>query len=125
MTYDDIMSMMTETGLPFAYDHFAEGESPPPPFLIFLLPGTDNFMADGVTYAQISEVAVELYTDLKLPPLERKLEQIFEAHEIPWDKHETWIEEEKLYEVRYEFDTLYEWEEDEDSPEPDEDEDDG
>ena len=37
MTYQDIVSMAEEAGLPSAYDHFAEGQSPDPPFLLFLL----------------------------------------------------------------------------------------
>lgn len=28
-------------------DHFAEGESPDPPFICYLLPGSDNYSADG------------------------------------------------------------------------------
>ena len=32
MTYEQIAEMMEEMGLPFAYHHFAEGESPAPPF---------------------------------------------------------------------------------------------
>ena len=39
MTYEQIAAMMEEVGLPFAYHHFAEGESPNPPFLLFLSPG--------------------------------------------------------------------------------------
>ena len=39
MTYEQIAAMMEEMGLPFAYHHFAEGESPNPPFLLFLSPG--------------------------------------------------------------------------------------
>ena len=31
MTYEEINEMMVETGFPFAYHHFAEGESPRPP----------------------------------------------------------------------------------------------
>ena len=34
----DLMDLLSETGLPFAYDHFAEGESPEPPFITFLIP---------------------------------------------------------------------------------------
>ena len=33
----DLLDLLTEIGLPFAYDHFAEGESPDPPFITFLL----------------------------------------------------------------------------------------
>ena len=42
MTYDDVMAMLQEADLPRAYDHFAEGESPDPPFLVFLFPESEN-----------------------------------------------------------------------------------
>ena len=123
MTYSEIMAMLTEIGLPFAYDHFAEGESPGLPYIVFLFPGTDNFMADDVVYFGITEVAIELYTDFKSPPDEKKVENVLNAYEIPWDKTEVWIEDVKLYEVRYEFDTPLDWDEDDPDDESDEDED--
>ncbi len=53
MTYENLLHMLRETGIPFAYDHFAEGESPEPPFICFLLPASDNFSADGEVYHKI------------------------------------------------------------------------
>ena len=38
MTHEEIMAVMEEIGLPYAYHHFAEGESPDPPFAVFLYP---------------------------------------------------------------------------------------
>lgn len=101
MTYDDITNMLKGAGLPLAYDHFAEGESPEPPFLIFLFPGSDNMFADNGVYFKISQLNMELYTDKKDPELEEKLEDILTAHEIPWEKSEVWIDSEKMYEVLY------------------------
>ena len=100
---DDLRQMMEEIGLPFAYDHFAEGESPSPPFITFLLPGSDNFSADGKVYLKIDEVHIELYTDEKNPETEALVEDVLDAHEIFYDKTEVWIESEKLYEVLYSF----------------------
>ena len=100
---DDLMQLMEEIGLPFAYDHFAEGESPVPPFITFLLPGSDNFAADGKVYLKINEVHIELYTDEKNPETEALVEAVLDAHEIFYDKSEVWIESEKLYEVLYQF----------------------
>ena len=97
------MQLMEEIGLPFAYDHFAEGESPDPPFIAFLLPGSDNFAADGKVYLKIDEVHIELYTDEKNPETEALVEDVLDAHEIFYDKTEVWIESEKLYEVLYSF----------------------
>ena len=53
MSYDDIVTMLEEADLPIAYDHFAEGESPDPPFICFLFPGTDNMFADNVVWERI------------------------------------------------------------------------
>ena len=100
---DNVMEIMEALLLPFAYDHFAEGESPEPPFVCFLLPGSDNFSADGRVYHKISIVHIELYTDLKDPELESRLETVLAEHGIFYDKTEVWIESEKLYEVLYSF----------------------
>ena len=70
MTYENVIEMLEEAGLPLAYDHFAEGESPEPPFLIFLFPGTDNVFADDTVYQKIDELNIELYTDKKDPETE-------------------------------------------------------
>ena len=97
------MNLARETGLPFAYDHFAEGESPSPPFLIFLFPASDNFAADGQVYFKINELHFELYTDRKQPDIEAQVEAVFDQHCLFYDKSEVWIPEEKLYEVLYEM----------------------
>ena len=52
---DEILAVLKEAGIPFAYDHFAEGESPEPPFICYLLPGSDNFSADGRVYLRQAE----------------------------------------------------------------------
>lgn len=100
---DKLLNILAEVGIPFAYDHFAEGESPEPPFICYLLPGSNNFAADGVAYFKISEVNIELYTDRKDPALEQSLEGVLDAHGIFYNKTEVWIESERLYEVLYSF----------------------
>ena len=101
MMLEDFVGILDETGIPFAYDHFAEGESPEPPFICYLLPGSDNFAADGQVYFRISEVRVELYTDRKAPDVEAKVEAVLDADGIFYNKSEVWIQSEKLYEVLY------------------------
>lgn len=105
MTHEKLMAVLAEAGLPIAYDHFAEGESPDPPFICFLYPGSDNFAADGKVWYKICQVNVELYTDLKDPELENRIEAVLDEHGIYYEKSEVWIESEKLYEVLYTFET--------------------
>lgn len=100
---DDLLKILEEAGIPFAYDHFAEGECPDPPFICYLLPQSDNFSADGKVYLKVSSVNIELYTDSKDLTVEQKLEAVLDMHGIFYDKTEVWIESEKLYEVLYSF----------------------
>ena len=102
----ELLQILSETQIPFAYHHFAEGESPEPPFICYLLPGSNNFSADGKVYYKINEVHIELYTDFKDLAVEQQLEDVLDEHGIFYNKSETWIESEKLYEVLYTF----EWE---------------
>lgn len=100
---DELLTILSEIAIPFAYDHFAEGESPDPPFICYLLPGSDNFSADGKVYFKISEVHIELYTDTKNLSCEVAVEEVLDAHDIFYDRTEVWIDSEKLYEVMYTF----------------------
>ena len=100
---DKLLELMAEIPFPSAYDHFAEGESPEPPFITYLLPGSDNFAADGKVYFRATEVHIELYTDEKNPEVEAQVETVLDEHGIFYDKTEVWIETEKLYEVLYTF----------------------
>ena len=100
---DDVLTMLSEIGLPYAYHHFAEGEAPDPPFICYLTPGSDNFAADGKVYYKIDEYHIELYTNVKSPETETQLEAVLDEHGIFYDKSEVWIESERLYEVLYQF----------------------
>ena len=100
---EKLLSIMEEIGIPFAYHHFAEGESPDPPFICFLVSGNDNFSADGRAYYKIDQVNIELYTDRKDPVLENSVEAVLDEHGFFYQKTEVWIDSEKLYEVLYTF----------------------
>ena len=102
MTYEELVAMLKEADLPFAYDHFAEGESPDPPFVCFLYPQNVPIGADDTVYYQLHHLDIELYTDEKNPPLEARVEKLLTEHELFFHKSEVWIEEEKMYEVLYE-----------------------
>ena len=101
MTKEQVVQMMEEFEIPYAYDHLVEGESPEPPFLVYLYPGSDNFAADGRVFFKQDQLYIELYTDTKEPALEDRIEAILDAHELFYNKSETWIASEKLYEVLY------------------------
>ena len=101
MTHKEVIALVEEMGFPFAYHHFAEGESPDPPFICFLYPNVVQFAADTIVFHSDKAVDIELYTDEKNPELEEAVEAVLTAHEIYFEKSEVWIDDEKLYEVLF------------------------
>lgn len=103
MTEETITRMISEMDLPYAYHHFAEGEAPELPYLIYLYPESIEFSADGKVYAKGTVLQIELYSEIRDIPLERRIEQVLDAYEMFYHKEELFIDSERLYEVMYEM----------------------
>jgi len=96
-----LFTLLKSTGLPVAYHHFT---SPPsPPYIVYLFAYSSNFGADNKVHSQADNYQVELYTKTKDPVAEALIEGLFDANDIYWDKTETYIESEGLYQVLYEI----------------------
>lgn len=96
MTYEEISTMIETVGLPFAYDHFDETEQAPP-FVCFLYPEGDDFIADNKNYQKIKKLQIELYTDNKDFALEHRIEGILESYELPYSDNEAYLDTEQMY----------------------------
>ena len=90
-----------ELQLPVAYHHFEEGSRPSPPYLVYLVTDSDNHGADNWTYHKQNNLQVELYTIKKDLAAEEKVESLFDSHLIYFEKVETYISSEKLYQITY------------------------
>lgn len=86
MTHEQAMGMLEKMEIPYAYDHYSEGQSPEPPFLAFLYPETRNFAADGIAYFKKNKLHVELYTDYKSVELEEQIEAVQNEYGIFYGK---------------------------------------
>lgn len=96
-----LFNLLKSTGLPVAYHHFV---SPPaPPYIVYLFSYSSNFGADNKVHSQADNYQVELYTKAKDPTLEALIEGLFDANDIYWEKTETYIEGEGLFQVFYEI----------------------
>ena len=96
-----LFTLLKSTGLPVAYHHFT---SPPtPPYIVYLFSYSSNFGADNKVHSQADNYQVELYTKTKDPTSEALIEGLFDANDIYWDKTETYIDSEGLYQVLYEI----------------------
>lgn len=103
MIYEEINSMISEIGLPFAYQHFSEGESPSIPFIVFDITKENPFSADNIVYFSTKSLEIALYTAEKSPNTEKAVEDVLTAHELFYSKSETWVSGVNLYEILYEL----------------------
>lgn len=106
MTEMEVSEMIGSVGFPMAYHHFDEGEEPVKPYLVYLYPETDNFSADGTVYQGINKLDIELYTDKKELDAEKRVETVLKRHGFFYEKTETYLESEKMFEVLYETEVL-------------------
>lgn len=107
MTYKEVATMISGIGLPFAYDHFEEENSPgSPPFICFFFDVSDDFKADNTNYQKIRTLVLELYTDNKDFSLEETVEAALNGAGLVFSREETYIDAERMYMVTYTSDII-------------------
>lgn len=106
MTYTQVADMIEGIGLPFAYDHFDEGNASPPPFICFYFEGSGDLAADNSNYQRIRPLTLELYTDNKDFSLEETVEAALNSAGLVFSRSETYIDSERMYEVVFATDII-------------------
>lgn len=106
MKETEVSQMIKSIGFPVAYHHFAEGQEPGKPYIVYLYPSSDNFAADGIVYQDINQLDIELYTEKKNLAAEKAVEAVLREHGFFYEKTESFLETEKMFEVLYEMEVL-------------------
>ena len=101
MTYKQGASMISSTGLPYAYYQFPEGTAQACPFICFYFTRSNDLAADDTNYQKIRQLAVELYTDSKDFSTEETVENVLNSNGLFYTREETYIDTERMYMVTY------------------------
>lgn len=101
MTLEQVADMLAATGYPVAFQEWKQGAVPPLPYIIYLSPYTNNFAADGAAYYVVNHVKIELYSKLKDPVAEGKVEQALSS--FFWQKETYYLDTEKCFQTLYEI----------------------
>ena len=100
---DELIQILDEIGLPYAYSHFAQGSVPEGPYICYLVTSTSPFSADGKVYADFANIELELYTDKPEPDILNKIAAVLNEHGIFYGVTETWIPDQGLYQTWFSF----------------------
>lgn len=101
MELKQIKEMLEATGFPVVYRAWPIDEAPPLPYICYLVVYSNNFGADDTVYWPINHLQIELYTELKDPESEGKIEMALSS--LYWEKTETYIDTEGCYQILYEI----------------------
>lgn len=110
MTKEQISQMIEKTGIKSAYYQFPENPNEPiePPFICFFLDSSDDLYADNENYQSIENLIVELYSQYKDYKCEKVVENVLKENGLTWTREETSLDDEKLYEVIFRTQILFE-----------------
>lgn len=106
MTQQELSILLESTELPVAYYSFKASDKvniPSPPYIVYLFINSDNIAADDKVYAKSGTYHIELYSDQKDLESEQKIEDALDNAGIYYDKSETFIDTENLFEILYEI----------------------
>ena len=105
-TYQEIAYGIENMDYPYAYYSFPTDQAPSLPYLVYFYPNREDFIADNENYARVETLVVELYTATKNFSMESVVEAFFETYGITYDKTETFINKENMYQCYYEAQVL-------------------
>ena len=106
MTLQELYTALKAIGYPVAYSHFLDTQqspAPAPPFITYREAYSNDLIADNQNYVPVSNVQIELYTDRKDPAAEAAVQNKIKELGLPYSKTETYIEDERLFQVIYEI----------------------
>ncbi|MGG3737534.1 hypothetical protein [Aeribacillus pallidus] len=101
MTQAELYQALKSIGYPVAYGSFSSPVTPP--FIVYQFAYSNDMMADNINYVPIENFQVELYTDKKDLAAEKKVQDKLKELGLPYRKFETYLDEEKVYQILYEI----------------------
>ena len=104
MTLTELAQKLLALGYPVAYSHFKSAQAPP--FICYLVVGSDTFTADDTVVSESTYIDIELYSATKNLTAEGKIKTMLKENELPWDYDETFIKDEGVFKCTFSIQLL-------------------
>lgn len=104
MDINVLKTTLDSTGLPVAYHHWAVGQVPKLPYILYYEKSDNNFNADNHSYySDSSNIVIELYSNTKNKLEESKLEKLLDENQLFFSWYESYLDSEKMFLRAYEI----------------------
>ena len=101
MNEEEFYALLKKLQIPIAYNHFSATQKPP--YGVYYRQKNDHVAADSGVWHKFKNLVFELYTAKRDPALESKVEQLLDGAELFYNVYESWVEDEKIYQISYEI----------------------
>lgn len=103
MSEKELFSLLATLQIPVAYDHFEEypQQKVVPPFIVYRNTDTFTQKAEDITWYKHNNYIIDLVTEKKDAQLEESVEALLTENLLPFDKEENYIDDERIYQIRY------------------------
>ncbi|MGI5963671.1 MAG: hypothetical protein ACOX7N_08165 [Lawsonibacter sp.] len=101
MTYEKLLAILSPVGIPWAYHHW---DKPPAlPYGVYLDGPYTTLYADNKNYLNIQTIRLEVYSSVRDPSLDAKVEVALTAGGLTYEVDFEYLESEGLYESIFEI----------------------
>lgn len=101
-----VEKLMKDIGLPYVYYSWPEGGAPDLPYVVYYFPTGSTEAADNTAWNGILALNIELYTNKRSAGVESKIETALAKHDLPFTRSESYLNEERMFEVLYETEVI-------------------
>lgn len=101
-----VENVLKKIGLPYVYYSWPEGAAPDLPYVVYYFPTGTTEAADNTVWHGSMTLNIELYTSQRSAVDEAKVEKALAFYDLPFDRSETYLNDEHMYEVLYEMEVL-------------------
>lgn len=83
---------------------FRSGQVPALPYIVYYADEDVAFYADDIVYHEGYAVTIEVYTEYKDIELEKRVKQLLNDNQLPYESYESFLDSEGMYLKAYEID---------------------
>lgn len=102
-TRKEIKALVESLGYNYEYYQFSKDTAVAPPFVVFFMSGSDDFLADGTNYKRAEQLNIEFYSTNKDFDAEAGIEAKLSNAGLTYYKEQNYIDSEAVYQTAYEM----------------------
>lgn len=112
MTTEQVASMVSDIGLPYAYYEFPDNTDLTPPFVSFLFTNSADVYADDENYVDKRTLVIELYTAAKDFDLEQTVRGVLKSHNMTFTMNADHLDSEQMFVTTFTTEVIIDGEQD-------------